>query len=274
MPTGLPPDATCNRDVAYASGGHPRQRLDLFVPGGLESCPLVIWIHGGEFRRGSKSDRVPLWLLAHGCAVASLDYRLSGDAVLPAAIEDVRSAVRWLRAHAAEHGLDAERFAAWGESAGGYLAAMIGVTGGRQIFDTPDQQDVASRVCAVVDFFGPTDFLQMDAHRGAGGMLHDAADSPESMAIGGPIQDRREAVRRVSPLTYVSRDAPPFLIVHGEADPAVPHHQSELLATALSGAGVDVGFYTVPGGAHGGFTDPAVRDLLGAFLVKHLALAG
>ena len=298
------------RDIAYVERGGPRQRLDLFLPERPDAVPLVIWIHGGEFRKGSKTQNVPLWLVEEGYAVASINYRLSpwvpqdgnvrapsglsaegamsddavergvepcsrlealsGHAVFPAQIEDCKAAVRWLRASASQYGIDAGRIAAWGESAGGHLAAMVGTAGGIVSFDVGAHLGVSSRVQAVVDFFGPTDFLQMDAHRLPTGEVHDTPDSPESRVIGGPIQQNKDRVARANPITYVSSDAPPFLIVHGDSDPLVPHHQSELLESALAKAGVPVTFYTVKGGGHGRFTDPALSMIIRRFLGEQL----
>jgi acetyl esterase/lipase len=178
--------------------------------------------------------------------------------------------VRWLRAHAAEYGLEPHRFAAWGESAGGHLAAMLGVTGHVQALEVGEYLDESSRVQAVADYFGPTDFLQMDAHRLPDGMVHDEPDSPESQLVGGPIQEHPDKVAQANPVTYVRPDAAPFLIVHGESDPLVPHHQSELLAAALQEAQVPVSFYTVVGAGHGGFADPQVPERTRAFLDQHL----
>ena len=202
--------------------------------------------------------------------MASLNYRLSQHALFPAQIEDCEAAVRWLRAHAAQYNLDPDRFGAWGPSAGGHLATMLGVAGGVKAFEVGEHLDVSSRVRCVVDYFGPTDFLQMDAQRLPEGMIHDPVDSPESELVGGAIQDHKEAVRRANPITYVSSDAPPFLVVHGDCDPLVPHGQSVLLVDALQRAGVPVDFYTVKGAGHGNFTDPEVPALTSAFLVQHL----
>jgi dipeptidyl aminopeptidase/acylaminoacyl peptidase len=121
-----------------------------------------------------------------------------------------------------------------------------------------------------VDYFGPTDFLQMDAHRLPDGMVHDTPDSPESRLVGGPIQDHPDRVARANPVTYVDISCPPFLIVHGDRDPLVPYHQSILLATALRNAGCNVTFYTVAGGGHGHFQDPQVGELTEQFLRTHL----
>lgn len=271
----IPSGARALRDLAYVDGGHERQRLDLFVPHSAHPLPLIVWIHGGAFRMGDKAgaDRdnaAPLDYLARGYAVASINYRLSQHARFPAQLEDCKAAVRWLRAHATEFNLAPERVAAWGPSAGGYLSAFLGTTGSAREFDVGAHLDQSSRVQCVVDYFGPTDFLQMDAHRPPGGMVHDGADSPESQLIGGPIQEHPQRVARANPITYVTADAPPFLIVHGDADPLVPHHQSVLLAEALRDAGAPVEFHTVAGGGHGGFADPRVPALTEAFLALHL----
>jgi acetyl esterase/lipase len=244
--------------------------LDLYLPAKGTRLPLIIHIHGGAFKMGSKSDGVPTDYLDQGYGVASINYRLSQHAKFPAQIEDCKAAVRWLRAHAAEYRLDPERFAAWGSSAGGHLAAMLGTTSDVKDFDVGENLNQASRVQAVVDYFGPTDFLQMDAHRLANGMTHDPADSPESELVGGAIQENKEKTRRANPITYVSANDPPFLICHGDADPLVPHHQSELLDAALKSARVEVTFYTVKGAGHGRFSDPKVADMTRAFLAKHL----
>src|SRR4051794_7366508 len=127
-----PPGHTIQRDIAYVANRHPRQQLDLYLPNASQKLPLIIWIHGGAFRMGSKEglefDQVPLEYLARGYAVASINYRLSQHALFPAQIEDCKAAVRWLRTHAQQFNLDADRFGAWGPSAGGHLAAMLGTT--------------------------------------------------------------------------------------------------------------------------------------------------
>lgn len=266
----LPEGTIVHRDMAYVLNGHARQKLDLYLPEKGGNLPLIINIHGGAFKGGSKDQGVPLEFLNEGYAIASINYRLSQHAKFPAQIEDCKAAVRWLRAHAAEYRLDPNRFAAWGPSAGGHLAAMLGTTGDTQEFDAGPHLDQSCRVQAVVDYFGPTDFLQMDAHRLPSGMLHDPANSPESELIGGAIQENKEKVSRANPITYVTRDDPPFLIVHGDQDPLVPHHQSELLEAALRQAGVPVTFYTVKGGGHGGFQDPRVPALTREFLASVL----
>lgn len=271
MSLTMPAGTSAHRDMPYVAGGGERQQLDLLLPSRSTSIPVVVWIHGGAWSVGDKTNNVPLWLLDEGYAVASINYRLSGQAVFPAQIEDCLAAVRWLRAHAGQYGIDGGRIAAWGESSGGHLAALAGTAADAKAFKVGGHLDVSSRVQAVIDFFGPTDFLQMDAHRLPTGQVHDVSDSPESLVIGGPIQANQEKSARANPITYVSSEAPPFLIVHGDSDPLVPHHQSLLLEVALNNAGVPVTLHTVKGGGHGRFTDPAVPQLVRQFLATQVA---
>jgi len=268
-PSPLPAGTKVLRDVPYVEHGHERQKLDLYLPPTGSGWPLVVMIHGGAFRMGSKDGEPAGPFVERGYAVAAINYRLSQHAPFPAQIEDCKMAVRWLRANAARHGYDPERIAAFGQSAGGHLAAMLGTTGDVTAFDVGAHLDVPSRVQAVADFFGPTDFLQMDAHRvSAEAMVHDTPDSPESQLVGGPILDNPEKVARANPVTYVTPGDPPFLIVHGDADALVPHHQSQLLDDALRRAGVRSKFVTIPGGPHGGRTTaeglPIALDFLDA----------
>ncbi len=266
----VPPGTTVHRDLAYVTNGHPRQKLDLYLPANATHAPLIIMIHGGAFKFGSKEGENPVPFLSQGYAVASLNYRLSGHARFPAQIEDCKAAVRWLRAHAGQYGYDPDRFGAWGASAGGHLVTMLGTTGSTTLFDVGENLSVSSRVQAVADNYGPTDFLQMDAHRLPDGMAHNPPDSPESELIGGALQENPDKARMANPITYVTKDCPPFLVIHGDRDPLVPHHQSELLVAALRSAGVSVTFYTVKGGGHGGFTDPMVEDLTRTFFAEKL----
>jgi len=262
---------TVVRDIEYVAGGHARQKLDLYVPKEREPNgprALIVWVHGGAWLGGSKERPPALQFLEQGYAVASVNYRLSQHALFPAQIEDCKAAIRWLHANAGPYGYDPNRIGVWGASAGGHLVALLGTTGGVKEFDVGPNRGVSSRVRAVCDFFGPTDFTKMSSFPST--MNHDAADAPESKLIGGPIQENKDKVQRANPITYVTKDDPPFLIVHGDSDPLVPHNQSELLRAALQKAGVDVTFYTVKGGGHGGFRDPQVDVLVTQFFQKHL----
>ncbi|HNY77605.1 MAG: alpha/beta hydrolase [Sedimentisphaerales bacterium] len=258
------------KDIAYVPDGHARQKLDLYLTAAEPNAPrpLIVWVHGGAWQAGSKEGCPAVGFVEKGYAVASINYRLSRHAIFPAQIQDCQAAIRWLRAHAGEHRIDPNRFGVWGGSAGGHLVALLGTAGNVEAFDVGSHAGVSSRVQAVCDFFGPTDFAKMSRFWTT--MDHDAPDSPESRLIGGPVQESPELVRRANPITYVTKDDPPFLIVHGDKDPLVPHNQSQMLYDALTKAGVEVTFYTVRGGGHGGFKDPQVETLVDQFFAKHL----
>lgn len=212
---------------------------------------------------GSKeSPWMPSRLISKGYAIASLDYRLSGDAVFPAAVEDCKAAVRWLRAHAAEYRLNPGRFIAFGESAGAHHAVFLGVTSPAGVgdeLDVGDHLDQSSAVQGVVDYYGPSDFLQMDAYAptyGKNNQKHDPPGSPESLYVGAAdgIQNAPEKSVRANPITYLSADkaenVPPFFISHGVNDHVVPFHQSVLLHLALKKVGVAVTLHPVEEADH------------------------
>lgn len=266
----LPEGTRVLRDLAYVAGGHERQKLDLYLPAQGEKRPLIIWVHGGAWLGGSKAQCPALPFLEQGYAVASINYRLSQHALYPAQIQDCKAAVRWLRAHAREYGLDADRFGAWGASAGGHLVALLGTAGDAQEFEVGENLEFSSKVQAVCDWFGPTDLTQMSKRWST--MDHDAADSPESKLIGGPVQQHPDKCARANPITFVSKDDPPFLIMHGDKDPLVPLHQSELLHTALKQAGVEVKLHVVAGAGHG-FGGPELQRMVREFFARHLKKA-
>jgi acetyl esterase/lipase len=263
-------------DLPYAGNDNPRQCLDLLLPEdpkGNDPLPVVVWIHGGAWRGGDKRGGIRQLadLIASGnYAGVSVAYRLSAEAVWPAQIHDCKAAIRWIRANANKHSLDPQRIGVWGSSAGGHLVAMLGTSGGVQQLegDLGPHTDQQSPVRCVVDFFGPSELLTMGQYPSR--IKHDAAQSPESRLVGGPLQERKEAARSASPITYVSGDDPPFLIVHGTEDPAVPFNQSERLEAALRSAGADVTFVKVLGGGHGGFRSPELLRRVALFFDKHL----
>jgi acetyl esterase/lipase len=271
-PQGPPEGTKVVREIRYVEPAHPRQKLDLYLPAaGGKPSPVIIWIHGGAWKGGSKDRPPAIRFLSKGYAVASLEYRMSQDATFPAQIEDCKAAVRWLRAHAQEHNLDPNRFGAWGASAGGHLAALLDTTGDIKSFDVGPNTGFSSKVQAVVDFFGPSDLAKMGAQSGPESRMdHNAADSPESQLIGGAVQENKAAAAKASPVTYVSSHSAPILIVHGDADPLVPHQQSETFYQALKQAGVDATLHIVKGGGHGNGFGPEVNKLVEAFFDKHL----
>ena len=267
------------RDIPYVPGGHERQKLDLYLPdnppGGGRLLPVIVWVHGGAWLGGTKSECPALPYVARGYAVASVGYRLSQHATFPAQIHDCKAAVRWLRANAEAHGLDPDRFGAWGPSAGGHLVSLLGTGGGVEALEGElgEHRGVSSRVRCVVDWFGPSDLTQMARQAPPTSRIdHDAPDSPEARLIGGPVQRHKDEAAKANPITYITNDDPPFLIFHGTADDIVPLGQSELLVRALRDAGVQVTFVPVEGAGHGGppFNTPEVRERMEAFFDRHL----
>jgi acetyl esterase/lipase len=268
--------------------GYRPLRLDLYLPPVTKApVPVVVWVHGGAFMHGDRTALPPLLererlftrLPLAGLAVASIEYRLSSEACFPAQLEDVQAAVRWLRARHEELGIDPRRVAAWGESAGGYLAAFAGVAGrtgpGGPV---PESADQPADVAAVVDWYGPTDFAAMDRQAPAdSAMRHDDADSPESRLIGAPVQERPDLVARADPCRWATTDAPPFLIMHGTRDRLVPFGQSELLAARLRELGVPVDFRPIEGADHvfdGYERGSELVDAAISFLVRELRPVG
>jgi acetyl esterase/lipase len=218
--------------------------------------------------------------LKTGYAVVSINYRLSGEAKWPAQIHDCKAAVRWIRAHAREYRLDPDHIAAWGGSAGGHLAAMLGTSGSVKSLEdlTLGNPNQSSRVQAVVDWFGPTDFSKMDEQLKESAverpMRHSVAQSPESALLGKNLEDAPTLVKEADPATYVSSDNPPFLIQHGLEDNLVPYQGSVLLARKL---GKVLGYKNVflelfPATGHGGeaFGTEANLSRVFRFLDKYL----
>jgi acetyl esterase/lipase len=264
-----------HRDLIYADAGDRPLLLDLYLPSPADGpWPVIAWVHGGAWRAGSKENPRARRMVERGYAVASIGYRLSQEATFPAQIHDCKAAVRWLRAHAGEYGLHADRIGAWGASAGGHLVALLGTTGDPPALEGAlGEQGPSSRVQAVCDFFGPTDFLHMSDVPGA--MDHDAADSPESQLIGAPIQERPDLVQRANPIRYIGPRTPPFLIVHGDADDVVILNQSQYLYRALCVAGIEATFHIVEGAGHGfsGASQAQLAEidaLVDAFFDAHL----
>lgn len=272
-PLRVPEGVKAYRDLAYVANGHERHKLDLYVPEKAEKLlPLIIWIHGGGWQNGSKDGCPPLrsGYASRGYAVASINYRLSGHATFPAQIEDCKAAIRWLRTHAKEYSLDPDRFGVWGSSAGGHLVALVGTSGDVKEFDVGAEREVSSRVQAVCDYYGPTDFTVFVTTPGYD--RHATADSPEAKLLGGAVKDNLDKAARANPIAYVTKDDPPFLIVHGDKDSTVPINQSQLLFEALKKTGVSAHFHTIHGAGHGGpgFNVPEIEAMVSRFFDEKL----
>jgi acetyl esterase/lipase len=266
---------TVHRDVVYSTIDGLELRLDLYVPD-VRPAPLCIWLHGGGWMRGARSDRaeerlVPL--AASGVAVAAVQYRLSGQAAFPAPLEDARAAVRWLRAHAGDYGLDAARVGAWGASAGGHLASLLALTD-----DETDVHRGDSSVQAVVAWFAPSDLLLRNS---------DVPEGPLPPFITGPlpepsfearllgvesVRDDRDTALAASPVAHARPGAPPFLLMHGDRDGLIPSEHSRQLHRVLRAEDVDATLWLLSGANHEdpAFDSPACLAAVSAFLRHHL----
>jgi acetyl esterase/lipase len=255
----------------FASPGGVALHADLYLPEGtVASPPAILWIHGGGWRSGNRELAPDLgrFFAERGFAMVAIDYRLSRMALFPAQIEDVRTAIRWLRSVAPSFGIDSSRIGLWGASAGGHLAALAALAP-LHCFRPADAlyPDRDTAVQAVVVGYAPIDFLQLDAHRPPEGtrsedpeslLLPDPdqrsteAHSYESLLLGAPIATCPERVRAANPIAYNGGEqSAPFLILHGLADTTVPPHQSELLYDALKARRRSVALELIDGLGHG-----------------------
>lgn len=260
-------------DVVIATLDGKELKLDLYLPEGTENPPLVVFIHGGGWRNNSYKKCLTPWLTEYGFAVASISYRLTDVATFPAQIHDCKGAVRWLRAHAEEYGYDATRVGVTGTSAGGHLAAMMGVSSGgdeKLEGDVAGHLDQSSQVQAVVDYYGPTDFVLRSQNQPT---KTEKEDSPVRLLLGVPASEDLEKAKLASPAFYVTEDDPPLLIIHGDKDTTVYLDQSERIAAEYEKLGLPVKLEVVAGAGHGGkecFSQP-YRDQVAAFFKEHLA---
>ena len=253
-PPALPEGVTAEPDLVYATRGDQKLMLDFYRPTGATTpLPVVIWIHGGGWTGGTRARIVsPARLLPHGFAIASISYRFApklpaAGAVFPAQIEDCRSAVRWLRAQAPRLGIDPKRIGAWGLSAGGHLAALLGTSAARKEWDVGEHLDQSSEVQAVCDWFGVTQFIAPEGQdTAAEGSRKDAMAN----LLGGAPASVVELARAANPLTHIAAGCPPFLIMHGADDTTVLPYHSRNLHEALKAAGADSTYHLVPGQKH------------------------
>jgi acetyl esterase/lipase len=236
------------RNVTFGHGGDRELKLDLAMPNDREGpFPAIVCIHGGGWVAGDRRQMAMTIgvLAARGYVAVTPDYRLAPEGRFPAAVEDCKAAVRWLRAHAKEYKIDPDRIGAMGFSAGGHLACMLGVTDRADGLEGDGgNTDFSSRVQAVVSFFGPTDLTRP-------GFRKEEQANNLAPLLGGSRAEQPEAYRRASPIRYVNKKAPSFLFLHGSDDPIVPVEQSRDMAARLRQAGVSARLEVVAGEGHG-----------------------
>lgn len=271
---GLFKSSVVKRDITYENINSIELKMDIYYDRKTDNLkPAIVYIHGGGWYSGDKSKGVGQFdipeLVAHGYLVASVNYRLAPRYKFPAQIEDVKCAIRFLRANADKYGIDPLNIGVMGDSAGGHLAALAGVTGNAAGCTCEEHLEQTDAVQAVVDMYGPTDLESIYQKDHTGHIEHVfGTDDPESIII-----------KQASPITYVSSDDPPFLILHGDQDNEVLPEQSKILYQQLSNIGVPASLVTVHNSGHrfesvdGGAINPTraeITEIILDFLDKHL----
>ena len=243
-------------------------KMDIIYPeDNTKSYPCIVWICGGGWQTMDRSAHLAYLseLARSGFVVASVDYRTTNEAVYPAQLTDVKAAIRYLRAHSKRYNIDTERFGVMGESAGGYLAAMAALVDD-PAYDVGEYTEYSSKVQAACPWYPPTDVSCIPYESAA-----DAAASLESLLLGKNVMLHREEAVKICPVTYVTKDAPPFMIIHGTMDSTVPFMQGELLHDRLEEAGCDVKLIAIEGANHADiqfFQEETWRRIIGFFFDK------
>ena len=275
-------------DIVYSQPsiyGYPNYKLtmDLLIPDSDERLPAIVYVPGGGFMSANndKTLQQRLDLAEAGYVVASIEYRVTPQSTFPAPLEDVKAAIRFLRANADSYGIDSDAIAVMGHSAGGYLAALAGTTNGIAEFDKGAFLEQSSEVQAVVDIYGLSDLTDV----GSGFSeevqeMHKSPSAPEAMWVNGPavfgpggsIHDDPKKAEKANPIHYITKDAPPFLIMHGDSDSLVSPNQTKILHQALVEHGVESSYYVVKGAGHGGpqWHQEPVTKLIVDFLDAHV----
>jgi acetyl esterase/lipase len=282
----IPEGVELFRDIIYAKAGDIPLTLDIYAPkGAKDQLPLIVFIHGGGWVAGDKFPCREVRMIPRGYAVASINFRLTDKAAWPAQIHDCKAAVRFLRANAEKYYIDPKRVGAMGASSGGHLAAMLGTSGDvKELEGDLGNREKSSRVQAACVFFGHTDFtviadddnpLAVMAKRAGKSVLEiEALGNPFVKLLGGRISQNREKAAQASPITYVTKDDPPFLIMHGDMDLLVPLNQSERLGKVLKDTGVEAKLVVLKGAGHGFMNvenmEQAVYKAVDEFFDKHL----
>lgn len=263
--------AEVHRNIQNAKVGDIALHLDLYLPEKSDSPSLIVWIHGGAWRKGSK-DRCPFaWMIEYGYAVASVQYRLTDKASFPAQIHDCKGAIRWLRTHAEKHAYDAKKIGVAGISAGGHLVGLLGTSGDVKELEgnVGGNLEKSSRVQAVLDMCGPSDFLLRLKNNPK---AVNPPDSPVAMLLGGPASEKQDIARLASPAQHVTKDDPPLLIFHGTKDPLVNPNQSGHLRDLYRKEDLEVTLELIPEGGHvpKEFWDKRHRDMALKFFDRHV----
>ena len=265
----LPDTVRVERDIEYAQAGGQSLRLDVYLPKKpAGKLPVVVWIHGGGWNRGSK-DFCPIgFMAAQNLAIVSLDYRLDNVARFPAPLHDCKGAIRWLRANADKYNLDADHIGIFGASAGGHLALLLATTAGNSKLegDVGGNRNFSSRVQCVCAFYPPTELNRLVANP----KFRANPNGDVAKLIGGAVAQNVDKALAASPLTYVDKNCAPVFLMHGGADKLVPPDQSQIFYDALLQAGVAAQLEIIPGKGHGIIAPPPVAEKVYQFFAGHL----
>jgi acetyl esterase/lipase len=243
-------EVTVHRDIEFAEVDGVKLLLNLHMPNEVENPPLVMYIHGGAWLGGDRNSCGTCWIAKHGCAVASIEYRMSYEAIYPAQIHDCKGALRWLRANQNEYDYDATRVVVAGASAGGQLAALMGTTGGVETLEgtTAGHAAESTLVQGVIDYFGATDFVMRSKNQPS------KTEHPQGSVyklFGGSVSDNIGLARSASASAFVDPSDPPILILHGDKDPVVQLTQSARLKVVYEQHKLDALLHIEMGKGHG-----------------------
>ena len=282
----IPANLDYHTDIVYGHTSTSDLKLDVMTLKNYsgQTRPAIVYIHGGGWSAGSKngigSAFTKLAQLGYFCV--SIDYRLSGEAVFPAQIDDCKTAIRWVRAHAKQYKVDTTHIGVYGGSAGGHLASLMGTSGDiKSLEGKGDWQGYSTKVQAVVDLFGPVDLVSIIQKIQAAqqrfqtpGRASQTSNHPAGAVpamLGGPVEKQLEKARIASPVTYITPDDPPFLIIHGDEDKVVSIEQSRNFYSKLTSAGVEATLKIYPGEGHG-IRNPESQDIIVEFFKQKLPI--
>jgi acetyl esterase/lipase len=259
-------------NIEYATVDGERLALDLYMPADADNPPIIVYVHGGAWQFGSRDSVSPIDLVDHGFAIASVSFRLSPVAPLPAQVHDIKGAIRFLRANAARYGYDASRLGITGVSSGGHLAALVGLTNGSEPHEGEigGNTGVSSDVQAIVSYFGASNLTTILAQSTPRGL--NVREPALDLLLGGSVEEQINLARFGSPVFQVDANDPPLLLLHGDQDPQMPINQAHELHGVAKEHGLDVHFEVVHGSGHGGnaFFDEARTQLVADFFERTL----
>jgi acetyl esterase/lipase len=263
--------AQVHKNVVYGETLERALKMDIYIPEGVSNPQMIVWVHGGAWHSGSK-ENPPRDLLNRGYALASIDYRLSGEAPFPAMLHDIKAAVRFLRGNADIYEYQKDKIILWGSSAGGHLVALAGVSNGNDFLEGEigDYLEESSDVNLTLDFFGPSNFRTILKQSTPHGIS--VREPALALLLGGPLSEESELADAASPINYVDKSDPPIFIAHGNQDPQVPISQSIELWLKLKEAGIKTEFEILGDMGHGGkdFSKPAFIDKVVAFIENNI----